>query len=70
MPQLEADPWDAIDLSGSLTDASGRVVREVERRKIVAALQESGRDTGRVADALQINHRALLVKMREHGIET
>ena len=70
VPQLEADPWDAIDLSGSLADASGRVVREVERRKIVAALQESGRDTGRVADALQINHRALLVKMREHGIET
>ena len=68
-PELETDPWDAIDLSGSLADASRRVAREVAHRKIVAALRESGRNTGRVADALQLNHRALLVKMRELGIE-
>ncbi|MDA1093714.1 MAG: sigma-54 dependent transcriptional regulator [Acidobacteria bacterium] len=65
----KADPWDAIDLSGTLGDATDRVVREIERRKTRDALQESGGNTGRVADALQINHRALLMKMREHGID-
>jgi two-component system, NtrC family, response regulator AtoC len=65
-----ADPWDAIDLSGSLADASSRTLGEVERRKIVAALKDAGSHTGRAADALQISHRALIVKMQEHGIET
>ena len=65
-----ADPWDAIDLSGSLADASRRALGEVERRKIGAALKDAGSHTGRVADALQISHRALVVKMQEHGIET
>jgi DNA-binding NtrC family response regulator len=65
-----ADPWDAIDLSGSLADASRRALGEVERRKVVAALQDAGSHTGRAADALQISHRALVVKMQEHGIQT
>ena len=39
-----ADPWDQIDLSGTLDDATRRVVLEVEKRKIAAALQESGDD--------------------------
>jgi DNA-binding NtrC family response regulator len=43
---------------------------EVERRKVVAALQDAGSHTGRAADALQISHRALVVKMQEHGIQT
>jgi transcriptional regulator with GAF, ATPase, and Fis domain len=30
------DPWAALDLSGSLTDATRRLVAEVERRKITA----------------------------------
>lgn len=65
-----ADPWDAIDLSGSLAEASRRALGEVERRKIVAALEDAGTNTGRVADALQISHRALVVKMQEYGIGT
>lgn len=63
-----ADPWDAVDLSGSFADASRRALREVERRKILAALDEAGGNTGRAADALAIGHRTLVIKMGEHGI--
>ncbi len=70
VPARETDPWDAIDLSGTLADASLRALREVERRKIAAALKDAGNNTGRVADALGISHRALVVKMQEHGIKT
>jgi Nif-specific regulatory protein len=64
----EADPWDAIDLFGTLADASHRALAEVERRKISAALKDAGNNTGRVADVLRISHRALVVKMQDHGI--
>ena len=39
----EVNPWAAIDLSGSLADATRRVVAEVERRKIEQALKEAER---------------------------
>ena len=63
-----ADPWGGIDLSGSLADASRRVLAELEQRKILEALRKAGSNTGRAADALQISHRALIVKMQEYGI--
>ena len=63
------DPWDAIDLSGSLADASRRVLAEVEQRKLLQALRNAGSNTGRAADALRISHRALMVKLHEYGIQ-
>ena len=69
VPAPRVDPWDTIDLSGSLADASRRVLAEVEQRKILQALRKAGSNTGRAADALQISHRALMVKMQEYGIE-
>jgi DNA-binding NtrC family response regulator len=63
-----ADPWDQIDLSGSLAAAAARVTAEAENRKIRQALRTSGGDKGRAADLLQINFKALAVKLREHGI--
>ena len=68
-PVPETDPWEAIDLSGSLADASRRVLAEVEQRKILQALRKAGSNTGQAADALRISYRALLVKMQEHGIQ-
>ncbi len=59
------DPWERIDLSGSLAEATARAVAEVERRKIQQALDEAGGDRGRAADRLQINFKALDAKMRE-----
>ena len=69
VPAPRVDPWDAIDLSGSLADASRRVLAEVERRKIMEALRKAGSNTGRAADTLRISHRALMVKMQEYGIQ-
>ena len=68
VPAPAVDPWGAIDLSGSLADASRRVLAEVERWKILEALRKAGSNTGRAADVLQISHRALIVKMQEYGI--
>ena len=69
VPVPVVDPWDAIDLSGSLGDASRRVLAEVEQRKILQALRKAGSNTGQAADALRISHRALMVKMQEYGIQ-
>jgi DNA-binding NtrC family response regulator len=61
-------PWDQIDLSGTLTDALRRVSAEAERRKIEAALRQAGGDKGRAADVLQLGYKALLQKIKTHGI--
>jgi len=59
------DPWAALDLSGSLTDATRRLVAEVERRKIVEALRASGGDRLRAAEQLQVPLRFLQSKIRD-----
>ena len=59
------DPWERVDLSGSLAEATARTVAETERRKIQQALHDAGGDRGRAADLLQINYKALEVKLRE-----
>jgi DNA-binding NtrC family response regulator len=60
-------PWSQIDLSGTLVEASRRVVAEVERRKIEQTLKETG-DRNRAAEILQISHKILLAKMREYRL--
>jgi DNA-binding NtrC family response regulator len=63
-----SDPWSQVDLSGTLAEASQRVLVEVERRKIEEALREAGGNQGAAADLLQISHRALAAKLREYGL--
>ena len=65
-----ADPWAQIDLSGTLADALRRVAGEVERRKMRQAMADAAGDGERAAAALQISHKALLQKLREHGVPT
>src|SRR5262249_53916937 len=65
-----ASPWSGIDLSGSLADATRRVVAEVERRKSEQALHETAGNRARVADLLQITLKALATKLREYGLES
>lgn len=65
----EPSPWSRIDLSGSLADASRRVLVEAERHKIEQALREAGGNKGRVSELLQISYKTLLAKLKEHGIE-
>jgi DNA-binding NtrC family response regulator len=64
-----ADPWTALDLSGSLADATRRVLTEVERRKILAALSEAGGQKPRAADQLGVSYKTLLQKMKDLRIE-
>jgi DNA-binding NtrC family response regulator len=63
------DPWSQIDLSGSLADAARRTLTEVERRKIEHALKEAGGNRMRAAELLQIPHKALAGKLREHQFD-
>ena len=63
------DHWAAIDLSGTLAEASRRVLGEVERRKIEQTLKETGGDRGRTAEILQVSYKALITKLKDHGME-
>jgi DNA-binding NtrC family response regulator len=61
------DPWDDIDLSGSLADASRRVLAEVERRALRAALEQAGGDQRLAAEILQVDHRSFASLLKNHG---
>jgi DNA-binding NtrC family response regulator len=63
-----SSPWDQVDLSGTLSDAISRATAEVERRKILQALQEAGGNKGFAADALRIGYKALLQKLKSYGL--
>jgi DNA-binding NtrC family response regulator len=67
-PAAASSPWDSIDLSGTLSDAISRTTAEVERRKILQALQEAGGNKGFAADALRIGYKALLQKLKSYGL--
>jgi len=61
-------PWDQIDLSGTMLEATRRVAAEVERRKIGQAMQDAAGNKQRAAEALQISFKALTSKLREYGL--
>jgi len=65
---VPANPWEQIDISGTMADALRRVTEEVERRKIDRALQEAGGNKAQVADALRLSYKALLQKLKAYGI--
>jgi DNA-binding NtrC family response regulator len=64
----EHGPWASIDLSGSLADASRRVLHEVERRKIRQALKEASGNPGLAAESLQVSYKVMLTKIKELGL--
>jgi DNA-binding NtrC family response regulator len=64
------DPWDMLDWSGTLADVSARFANEAEKRKIALALKQASGDKGRAADLLQINFKALAVKLRQYGLDS
>ncbi|MBI2187877.1 MAG: sigma-54-dependent Fis family transcriptional regulator [Acidobacteria bacterium] len=68
-PAAGADPWAQIDLSGTLGEAVRRVTAAVERRKVEQAMRDAGGNKERAAEVLQISYKALLQKLREHGVE-
>jgi DNA-binding NtrC family response regulator len=68
-PEPAPGPWDQLDLSGSLSEATRRIAAEVERRKIEQVMRETERNKGRAAELLQISYKMLLSKLKEHQIE-
>jgi DNA-binding NtrC family response regulator len=65
----DGGPWAKIDLSGTLGEASRRVLAEVERRKIEQALKEAAGNRGRAAEILQVSYKTLVAKLREYSLE-
>ena len=63
------DPWDQIDLEGPLSDVTRRVVAEVERRKLEAALRGCAGHRLKAAETLGLTLKSLSLKMREHGLD-
>jgi DNA-binding NtrC family response regulator len=66
---IDDNPWSRIDLSGTLAQATARVVAEVERRKIQQALVESGGNKAKAADVLQVGFKSFTSKLRDHGLD-
>ena len=58
---------DALDLSGTLDEATVRTARLVEKLKVADALRSSS-NRAAAADLLGISVRTLSAKMKEHGI--
>ena len=65
---VPVSPWDQIDLSGTLLEATRRVAAEVEKRKLEQAMQDAAGNKQRAAEMLQITFKALGSKLREHGL--
>jgi DNA-binding NtrC family response regulator len=63
------NPWSRIDISGTMAAATGRVVAEVERRKIHQALADSGGNKAKAAESLQVGFKTFTAKLREYGID-
>jgi DNA-binding NtrC family response regulator len=61
-------PWDQIDLSGTMMEATRRMTSEVEKRKVELALREAAGNKQRAAEKLQISYKSLTSKLREFGI--
>ncbi|MFN7981519.1 MAG: sigma-54 dependent transcriptional regulator [Vicinamibacterales bacterium] len=62
------NPWDGIDLSGSLADASKRVLADVERLKYSRALADANGNGTRAAEMLQVPLRQFTARVRELGL--
>jgi DNA-binding NtrC family response regulator len=62
--------WDEIDMSGTLGEATRRMVAQLEARKIVQTLKDTDGDRARTAAALQISYKLLVEKLKEYRIET
>jgi putative PEP-CTERM system response regulator len=61
------NPWDQIDLSGTMADALRRATLEVERRKIEQAIKEAAGNKMRAADLLQVSYKTLMQKLKDYG---
>ena len=59
---------DSFDLSGSLAEASQRVVRAVERQKILKTLEAFEGNKTQAAEALGVSYKTLLTKIKDYNL--
>ncbi|MGI9106121.1 MAG: sigma-54-dependent transcriptional regulator [Pyrinomonadaceae bacterium] len=66
----EASPetFAEMDLSGSLSEATERATRFVERRKIAAALRAHDGNKTRAAETLSVSYKTLLTKIKDYDL--
>ena len=62
------DPWNLIDLSGTLEESSHRIQAEFEKHKIARELRNANDDTPLAAARLKIAHQDLLGKLKRHQL--
>jgi DNA-binding NtrC family response regulator len=58
----------SFDLSGTLAEAAQRAVREVERQKILNALELSNGNKMHAAENLAISYKTLLSKIKDYDL--
>jgi DNA-binding NtrC family response regulator len=63
-----AETFAAMDLSGSLTEATERAVKFVERRKIAEALDAHDGNKTRAAETLGVSYKTLLTKIKDYEL--
>jgi DNA-binding NtrC family response regulator len=57
-----------FDLSGTLSDATDRAVRMIERQKISDILAQNDGNKTRAAEALDVSYKTLLTKIKEYNL--
>ena len=62
------NPWDLLNLSGTLEEASIRIHGEFERHKLALALREVKGDRKLAATRLRISQPDLLAKLKQHRL--
>jgi len=58
-----------LDLSGSLSDVTGRAIQVAERTKIRQALELTNWSKTRAAEMLDVSYKTLLSKVKDYAIE-
>jgi DNA-binding NtrC family response regulator len=69
-PPVELGPWASIDLSGSMAEASKRILAEFERRKLELALKDADGNKGRASEMLKVPFKVMTAKLREYGLDS
>jgi transcriptional regulator with PAS, ATPase and Fis domain len=64
-----AGPWSQLDTSGTLAEASRRVLGQLERLKIEQALKEAAGARARAAELLQVSYKTFMAKLKEYGLD-
>ncbi|MGE3508510.1 MAG: sigma-54-dependent transcriptional regulator [Vicinamibacterales bacterium] len=68
-PDVDVSPWEKVDLSGTMSEMTRRVLAEVEQRKLTQTLKDVAGNKGRAAEILQMPFKLLTSKLREYGLD-